>query len=166
MTHEALREKLLDLAYGELSPREAREVEGHAAACAECAAELARMRGTRAVMRKLPEEPAPDAGERILVAAAREASEARARPRRLPRWIWRGSAVAALAALPPEQREVFVLREYAGLRFSEIAEVTRTPENTVKSRMRYALEGLRTRLEALGVGPVDADAAPAGSAAR
>jgi RNA polymerase sigma-70 factor (ECF subfamily) len=60
---------------------------------------------------------------------------------------------AALAALPPEQREVFLLREYAGLRFAEIAEVTAVPENTVKSRMRYALEGLRARLEALGVAP-------------
>jgi len=61
---------------------------------------------------------------------------------------------------------VFLLREHAGLRFAEIAEVTGTPENTVKSRMRYALEALRTRLEALGVGPEDAGAPPVGSAAR
>ncbi len=73
---------------------------------------------------------------------------------------------AALAALPPEQREVFLLREYAGLRFAEIAEVTQAPENTVKSRMRYALEALRARLAALGVGPEDAAISPAGSAAR
>jgi RNA polymerase sigma-70 factor (ECF subfamily) len=72
---------------------------------------------------------------------------------------------AALAALPDEQREVFLLREYAGLRFHEIAEVTGTPENTVKSRMRYALEGLRERLAALGVGP-DGDVAGARSATR
>lgn len=65
---------------------------------------------------------------------------------------------AALAALPDEQREVFLLREYAGLRFHEIASVTGVPENTVKSRMRYALEGLRERLAALGIGP-DGDAA-------
>jgi len=58
---------------------------------------------------------------------------------------------AALAALPDEQREVFLLREHAGLRFAEIAEVTHTPENTVKSRMRYALEGLRAKLAELGV---------------
>ncbi|HET8539486.1 MAG TPA: RNA polymerase sigma factor [Anaeromyxobacter sp.] len=72
---------------------------------------------------------------------------------------------AALAGLPDEQREVFLLREYAGLRFHEIAEVTGTPENTVKSRMRYALEGLRERLAALGVGP-DGDLAQARSATR
>jgi RNA polymerase sigma-70 factor (ECF subfamily) len=60
---------------------------------------------------------------------------------------------AALAALPPEQREVFLLREHAGLRFGEIAEVTGAPENTVKSRMRYALEALRIELAARGIGP-------------
>jgi RNA polymerase sigma-70 factor, ECF subfamily len=57
----------------------------------------------------------------------------------------------ALAELPEEQREVFVLREYSGIAFKEIAEVTGVSENTVKSRMRYALEALRRRLSALGV---------------
>jgi RNA polymerase sigma-70 factor (ECF subfamily) len=57
----------------------------------------------------------------------------------------------ALAALPAEQREVFVLREYCGTPFKEIAEVTGTPENTVKSRMRYALESLRRSLSEMGV---------------
>ena len=52
---------------------------------------------------------------------------------------------------------MFLLREYGGLRFAEIAEVTGTPENTVKSRMRYALEALRAQLQACGIGP---DAAP------
>jgi RNA polymerase sigma-70 factor (ECF subfamily) len=60
---------------------------------------------------------------------------------------------AALAALPADQREVFVLREHGGLGFREIAEVTGVPENTVKSRMRYALEGLRRTLATLGVTP-------------
>lgn len=64
--------------------------------------------------------------------------------------------VEALAALPDEQREVFVLREYAGVPFKEIAEITSTPENTVKSRMRYALEGLRRHLAARGVTAADA----------
>ncbi|MBI3182196.1 MAG: RNA polymerase sigma factor [Myxococcales bacterium] len=57
----------------------------------------------------------------------------------------------ALLSLPEEQREVFILREYAGVQFKDIAQVTGVPENTVKSRMRYALEGLRRRLEKLGV---------------
>ena len=58
---------------------------------------------------------------------------------------------AALHSLPLEQREVFLLREYHGLGFKEIAEVTGVNENTVKSRMRYALEGLRKRLAESGV---------------
>lgn len=62
----------------------------------------------------------------------------------------------ALAALPAEQREVFLLREQAGVPFKEIAELTGVNENTVKSRMRYALEGLRKALAAAGV---DEDAA-------
>jgi RNA polymerase sigma-70 factor (ECF subfamily) len=58
----------------------------------------------------------------------------------------RRSIVAAVEALPDDQREVFLLREVANLPFKEIAEVTGTPENTVKSRMRYALERLRMAL--------------------
>jgi RNA polymerase sigma-70 factor (ECF subfamily) len=57
----------------------------------------------------------------------------------------------ALLGLPAEQREVFVLREQAGLPFREIAEMTGANENTVKSRMRYALEGLRKALAAAGI---------------
>jgi RNA polymerase sigma-70 factor (ECF subfamily) len=57
----------------------------------------------------------------------------------------------ALASLPEEQREVFVLREYSGIAFKDIAEVTGVSENTVKSRMRYALDGLRRRLGEMGV---------------
>jgi RNA polymerase sigma-70 factor (ECF subfamily) len=58
----------------------------------------------------------------------------------------RRSIVAAVEALPDDQREVFLLREVADLPFKEIAEVTGTSENTVKSRMRYALERLRVAL--------------------
>jgi RNA polymerase sigma-70 factor (ECF subfamily) len=57
----------------------------------------------------------------------------------------------ALSSLPEEQREVFLLREYSGVSFKEIAEVTGVNENTVKSRMRYALEGLKKQLMAMGV---------------
>lgn len=57
----------------------------------------------------------------------------------------------ALSSLPEEQREVFCLREFAGIPFKEIADVTGAAENTVKSRMRYALEGLRRRLAEMGV---------------
>jgi RNA polymerase sigma-70 factor (ECF subfamily) len=52
----------------------------------------------------------------------------------------------ALDALPDEQREVFLLREIAQLPFKEIARVTDAGENTVKSRMRYALDRLQQAL--------------------
>jgi RNA polymerase sigma-70 factor (ECF subfamily) len=52
----------------------------------------------------------------------------------------------AVDALPDEQREVFLMRELSNLPFKEIAEITGVPENTVKSRMRYALERLQEAL--------------------
>jgi len=52
----------------------------------------------------------------------------------------------AVDKLPDEQREVFLMRELANLPFKEIAEITNVPENTVKSRMRYALERLQEAL--------------------
>jgi RNA polymerase sigma-70 factor (ECF subfamily) len=54
--------------------------------------------------------------------------------------------VTAVEALPQDQREVFLLRQLAHIPFKEIAEMTGVPENTVKSRMRYALERLQEAL--------------------
>lgn len=53
---------------------------------------------------------------------------------------------AAVEALPQEQREVFLMRQLQHLPFRDIAEVVGVPENTVKSRMRYALERLQAAL--------------------
>lgn len=52
----------------------------------------------------------------------------------------------AVEALPVEQREVFLLRQIGRVPFKEIAEMTGVSENTVKSRMRYALERLQEAL--------------------
>jgi RNA polymerase sigma-70 factor (ECF subfamily) len=52
----------------------------------------------------------------------------------------------ALMKLPDEQREVFLLREQVGMDFAGIAELTGCKIATAKSRMRYALEGLRRQL--------------------
>ena len=46
-------------------------------------------------------------------------------------------------ALPPEQREVVILRHYADLSFKEIAALTRVSINTALGRMRYALINIR-----------------------
>lgn len=53
---------------------------------------------------------------------------------------------SAVQELPDEQREVFLLRQIQGLAFNEISEVVGVPANTVKSRMRYALERLQRSL--------------------
>jgi RNA polymerase sigma-70 factor (ECF subfamily) len=53
---------------------------------------------------------------------------------------------AAVEALPDEQREVFLMREVQSMPFKDIANVLGVPENTVKSRMRYALERLQRAL--------------------
>jgi RNA polymerase sigma factor (sigma-70 family) len=56
---------------------------------------------------------------------------------------------AALAELPPEQREIFELTELDGIPVKEIAETTGTPVNTLLSRKHYAVLHLRKRLKDL-----------------
>ena len=58
-----------------------------------------------------------------------------------------GRLKLAIAKLSEDQREVFLMREFLDMPFKEIADVVGCPENTVKSRMRYALEKLREELE-------------------
>lgn len=53
----------------------------------------------------------------------------------------------ALAGLPEEQREVFLLREYGGLSFAQIVEALECPLGTALARMRYAVLKLRRELE-------------------
>ena len=53
----------------------------------------------------------------------------------------------AIAGLSEDQREVFLMREFLDMPFKQIADVVGVPENTVKSRMRYALERLRLELD-------------------
>ena len=53
---------------------------------------------------------------------------------------------SALAGLPDEQRDVFLLHEEAGLSLDEIARVTDANRETVKSRLRYAVAKLRAAI--------------------
>jgi RNA polymerase sigma-70 factor (ECF subfamily) len=55
----------------------------------------------------------------------------------------------ALQGLPPEMRQVIIMKEYEGLKFSEIAEILGIPLSTVKTRMYTGLAELRKRLEHL-----------------
>ncbi len=54
----------------------------------------------------------------------------------------------AFRRLPAEQRVVFVLHHYLGMRHAEIAETLDVPVGTVKSRIHYASATLRAALEA------------------
>ena len=57
--------------------------------------------------------------------------------------------VAALADVPPPQRDAFLLHVEGGLALQDIAALTSTPVETVKSRLRYAYRRLRASLEDL-----------------
>ncbi len=52
----------------------------------------------------------------------------------------------AIAELPPDQKEAFLLREEAGLSVEQIAETCGTNFETAKSRLRYAVDKLRQKL--------------------
>jgi RNA polymerase sigma-70 factor, ECF subfamily len=79
---------------------------------------------------------------------AEPASVSSADPGSLPA----GDVVGALAALPPEQRAVVVLRHLLGYTPGEIARLLRLPRGTVNSRLRRGLDALAEPLR---------DAAPA-----
>ena len=53
---------------------------------------------------------------------------------------------AALAALPPAQRDAFLLQQESGLSLAEIGALTGVGIETVKSRLRYAAARLRAAL--------------------
>jgi RNA polymerase sigma-70 factor (ECF subfamily) len=65
--------------------------------------------------------------------------------------VWQVSA--ALERLTPEHRQVIRLAHFQGMRLREIAELTGLPLGTVKSRVSYALRGMRLALEEMGVEP-------------
>jgi len=58
-----------------------------------------------------------------------------------------GEIAAAVETLPEEQKEVFLMRQVQHLPFKEIAAIVGVSENTIKSRMRYALQRLQEALE-------------------
>ena len=92
------------------------------------------------------------------------------------RWFERGpeeasserDAMAALARLPTEQREVIVLKIWHEYTFEDIGELLETSPNTVAGRYRYGLQKLRAclkgetyeRIETLGEAVSFLDATP------
>ena len=61
----------------------------------------------------------------------------------------RRCVAAAVESLGAEERQVVVMRIYAGLTFAQIAEVTGEPLQTIASRYRRSLEKLRQSMEKL-----------------
>jgi RNA polymerase sigma-70 factor (ECF subfamily) len=86
--------------------------------------------------------PAPaDADERAARVADPDTPE-----RRLSEFEQRRRLQQALAELPDDQREVLQLRLEQELTLEEIGDVTGVGRETVKSRLRYAMDKLRARL--------------------
>jgi len=56
---------------------------------------------------------------------------------------------AFLDRIPEEQREVFLLREFQGLTYEQIADVTQRPVGTLKSQMFHAVQKLKKIVEPL-----------------
>ena len=56
----------------------------------------------------------------------------------------------AIESLPVEQRQVFLMREFGGMAFKEVAAALDVPLGTALSRMNAALGKLRTALEDIG----------------
>lgn len=103
---------------------------------------IAHRLGLAAIHRRRPTVSLEDVGEMLAsdgpeIAAERADLGARVR--------------TAVAALPPEHREVVELTFFHGFSYQEIAKILSVPVNTVKTRMFYARQKLRPILERAGV---------------
>jgi len=152
MSCEEYREKIIDLAAGELSPKDAERVRHHLAACADCARELAETELLLGTARQALELEAP-----ALKAPPDALAGKRARPgRRIPAWAAAaGMLIAALtgaslgyiegrgAGAEPERPHVRVAdttSDFWNLRTDTIARL--------KSVSRQRLEGSKIGLHA------------------
>jgi RNA polymerase sigma-70 factor (ECF subfamily) len=93
--------------------------------------------------RATPIESGADSGARFSALTAPDYE----RPDRIAEYDERlASFESALAALPAEQREAFLLHEESGLDIAQIAAVTSVGAETAKSRLRYAIAKLKKSL--------------------
>lgn len=60
---------------------------------------------------------------------------------------------AAIAQLPPRQKQVVISRFYASLSFEEMAETMRIRPATVRSLLRHGLNNLRRKMQRAGLVP-------------
>jgi RNA polymerase sigma-70 factor, ECF subfamily len=128
----------------------------HDAAAAEDIAQEAFLAAVRALDRFDRRRPFAPWLHRIVVNRAIDAARARslraetqldesvpAQPAAAP---LNGTVLAALAALPPDQRAVVVLRHLLEYTPGEIADLLELPRGTVNSRLRRGLDAMRERL--------------------
>lgn len=74
-----------------------------------------------------------------------------ASPARTAETVERSQAVRrAVSSLPPDLRQVVVMKEFEELTFQQIADVLEIPLSTVKSRLYTALRQLQMRLQKFG----------------
>ena len=52
--------------------------------------------------------------------------------------------------MPPQQKEVLLLRYYHGFPEAEVSEILGCPRGTVKSRLHQAVKAVRVKLEPRG----------------
>jgi RNA polymerase sigma-70 factor (ECF subfamily) len=89
--------------------------------------------------------PQADAEETDTVLRTLDAPEDERPERVLGEFEQRRRLQLVLDVLPPEQCEAFLLRVEGGLGLAQIAEVTGVGQETVKSRLRYALAKIREK---------------------
>jgi len=104
------QDRLLEYAYGELAPSEAKSFEAHLTSCADCTRALEDIRSVRRTMGQLPTVPAPNTGLDSLLAYAQQAARrAQAGPEsRSSFWKWMlpSTGVLALVLLIVVTRQV------------------------------------------------------------
>jgi RNA polymerase sigma-70 factor (ECF subfamily) len=83
--------------------------------------------------------------EQVVVADHGALGVAAVRPR-AERYAWREEIAAALARLPDEQREAFLLKHVEELEYEEMAEVTGAGVSALKMRVKRACDRLRQLL--------------------
>lgn len=64
-----------------------------------------------------------------------------------PTFEWRGDVERALATLPDEQREAFLLRHVEEMSYEDMASITGTRAATLRMRVSRACEALRSQLQ-------------------
>lgn len=107
---------------------------------------ISRQRRAYARVETRLDDEVESAGESFLATPAQASPAASAEGRERTAAIRR-----AVASLPPELREVVLMKEFEELTFQEIADALGVPLSTVKSRLYTALRQLRMRLEKYGL---------------